>query len=422
MSFVLIFCFFSIFPSKAEKTLILSPGERFFLDRPANQTLRIGDKSLIAAEPIAGKLSLLARKKGQTRLISGARSYRLYILDQDLKTKAVHLEGLFKEFKGLSWSLSPDQKFEIKGELHRFADWLSIKQAFEKFRFEYEFKARMDEELKKISSYYLKQQIKKPFEILWEELPFIAVPEGSPLSGYQKALSAFGLKAREGKSWFFKAPLLEIEFAVVESLSSSSFFSGGGLNKNLSGFSSLLSFLNFLKSSGKGKSLHHSSLLAQDGKKTELELGGGIPVRSFHLESKQESVHWKSHGLKLSLKPQLDRKRQIFLQIQASLSEPLAGSFAGGAPPLKSQTLETEMVLSSGQIFKLFGLKKRSRGWGLQGGLNFFLKDLNFLNGSQSSHQTAHHAFLQIKILEPDSSDPKLPVESMDLKLKKLTP
>ena len=420
MKLYIFFFIFLVFSAKSlEKTLILSPGERVFLDRPSNQTLTIGDKSLVAIKPMGEKISLLARKRGQTRLLSGSQSYQLYILDPDLKIKASHLDSLLKKMKGLNWTvkkldsptaeasnkLNSQAKFIIGGELYRFSDWLSLKKAFEKHSIKYEFKPSMDKELKKISSYYFNKQLKKDFEILWGDLPFTAVPEGSPLSYYQKKLSPFGLRVRERENWFFNSPLLEIEFAVVESLSSSSFFSGGNLNKELSGFTSLLSFLNFLKSSGKGKSLHHSSLLAQSGKSIELESGGQIPISSFNLKSEQQSASWKSHGLKLKLKAQMGVKQQIFLQIQARLSEPLAlKSPSGSAPPLKNQTLETEMVLEAGRIFKLFELKKKSKGRAYQGGLSFLLTELNLFNGSQNKYDMTQFILVRINILDSKSS------------------
>jgi len=415
MSVLQKFCFvcfvsLSFSAQTVEKTLILSPGETFLLERPSNQTLRIGDKSLVTIKPVGDKISILAIKKGQTHLLSGSQNYKLYILEPELKLKALHLEKLFKEFKGLYWTLkkesSPsskskqnESKFIILGELYRFADWLSLQKAFQKHFINYEFKANMDEGLKKASHYYFKQKLQKDFEILWEELPFVAVPKGAPLNDYKKILSGFGLRLKEKENWFFKAPLLEIEFAVVESLSSFAVFSGGALDKELSGFKSLISFLNFLKSSGKGESLHHSSLLAQSGKSIDLESGGQIPISSFNLKSEQQSISWKSHGLKLKIQATVGVKKQILLKIQARLSEPLALSSHGTAPPLKNQTLETEMILEAGQIFKLFELKKSSKGSSYQGGLSALLKELNLFNGSHNKYDMSQYIVIRINVL-----------------------
>ena len=401
------FFFWNFEVRAGDQTLILSPGEKIFLTQIENRILRIGDKSLVSMQALGTGISLRARKRGTTRLVSSDKSYRIYILDADLKRQALALNELLKGFKGLSWTLRFDENldsesknktsslFIIQGELYRFSDWLSLKKAFEKQAFEYEFQASMDQEMKRITQYYLKQELSQPFEILWEDMPFLAVPQGSLLSYYEQKLAPLGLKVREEKAWFFKAPLLELEFAVVESLSS--FFLGGGFHQKLNTFRDLLSFLNFLKSSGKGKSLHHSVVLVQSGKSIELESGGQIPFSSFHVKSEQHSTSWKSHGLKISLKPQLDRKNQIFLKIKARLSEPLALNSGGGAVPLKNQTLQTEMLLSAGKIFKIFELKKKSKGLASQTQFQFF--NFNFFNGSHNRHQTTQSIFIRINVL-----------------------
>jgi len=394
-----------------EKTpIILSPGETALLNSPSNQTLKIGDKSLVRIQTLGNKISLLAIKQGQTQLLIDSQNYRIFILDSSLKSKALALEKLLKTLKGLKWTLQPtensanegDSKFIIHGELYRFSDWLSLQKISQKHSINYEFKAVMDEELKKISHYYFNQKFQKNFHsqaltLDFEDLPFVAVPSGSPLTHYEKTLSSFGLKLKERENWFFKAPLLEIEFAVVESLSSSGFFAGGVLDKNLSGFSSLLSFLNFLRSSGKGKSLHHSSLLAQSGKSIDLESGGQIPISTFHLKSEQQSTNWKSHGLKINLKATAGVKGLVFLKIKARLSEPLALSSNNATPPLKNQNLETEMVLEEGQLFKLFELKKQSQGRFYQGGLSFLR--FNLFNSSQNKQGVNQYVFIRISLL-----------------------
>ncbi|MBC6415817.1 MAG: hypothetical protein GDA46_05440 [Bdellovibrionales bacterium] len=378
-------------------SLILSPGERLFLKAPSNQKVRIGDKSLVLIDLEGLNLSLLAKKKGQTLLVVGEKRYKLFILEDSLKTKALYIDQLLKKLKGLKWSLSPSQKFQILGELYRFSDWLDLKKAFDKYNFEYEFKARMDEELKNISSFYFKKNLKKPFEILWDELPLVFIPQDSYLSVYQRKLKPFGLFVKEQKNWFFKADFLQIDLAIVENLSSS-FLQGGGLNQNLLSFSSMLSFLNFLKSSGQGKSLHHSSVLVQSGKTLELESGGQIPFTSFNLKSEQETTSWKSHGFKLNLKPQVGVKNQIQLHFHVRLSEPLAFKTGSSAPPLKNQTLQTEIVLEAGQIFKLFGLKKKHRSQNFKGSFSFVDEFNSFIGGKNNSDMN-QTVFIQIQLL-----------------------
>lgn len=410
MRFLLLILFCLQAPKTWGKVLILSPGERVLLPAPSDQTLRIKDKSLLVIEKRGENISLLARKQGQSLLVAGDKSYQLFILKDSLKEKALILKQALKDKMGLSWSLSPENKFQIRGRLYRFSDWLDLKEIFKKHNIIYEFKAKMDEELKKISSYYFKQILKKPFEIFWEDLPFVFIPQNSPILPYQKKLKAFGLIPKEQEGWLFKAPLIKWDWAIVENLSVSSFSTGGlFLEEKLNNFSSLLSFLNFIKNSGKGKSLHHSSLIAQSGQKIELTAGGQLPFNRYHFKTEQQSTDWKSFGLEINLMAKLDSKGLISLDIRVNNSEPVSFSGTDQGPSLKQQTLKTTFVIHDRQILKVFEIKKDSRSKNHSGGL-IALTTPRSLTMGKNNHQITQTFFIQPKILKEQ------PLTNQDLK------
>ena len=381
------------------QTLILSPGEKARIPLPLDQKIRLGDKSLLVLQKENNQISLLARKTGHTLLITGVGQYEIFIFDKDNKTKALHLERILKKLWGLSWSFSKDNVFEIKGQLYRFSDWLEIMKECKKYNISYQFIARMDEELKKISSYYFKTVLHREIEVMEANLPYVFVPTGGSPAHY-KSLKYFGLIPKEEKFWFFKAPLVQIDLAVVETLSSSVFSTGGNLLKSLSHFSSLLSFLNFLKSSGKGKTLHHSSLTTQSGQEIQLNSGGQIPFNSYNLKTEQKSVNWKSHGLKVHLIPTVGKRDQVKLSIKAQLSEPLSFSAGDQAPPLKTQNLESEFVLDNKQILKVFQMYKKSKGSQYKGQLGVLKSVPGFLLGGQNNYKMTQLVFIQVRVLK----------------------
>ena len=385
------------------QTLILSPGETVRIPLPLNQKVRIGDKSLMRIQKENNRITLSAKKTGHTLLTTQNQSYKIFIFDKAHKAKALHLDSLLTSLWGLNWSLSKDNLFEITGQLYRFSDWLEIMKISRKHNIPYQFKAQMDEELKKISSYYFKAVLKQDMEIIWTELPHVFIPTGSPLSNYEN-LKAFGLILKEKKSWFFKAPLLRIDLAVVEVLSSSVFSSGGPFTTFLPQFSSLLSFLNFLKSSGKGKTLHHSSLTSQSGKEMKISSGGQIPFNSYNLKTEQKSVNWKSHGLQIHLLPTVGKNNQIKLKIKAQLSEPLSFASTAQAPPLKTQNLDSEFILDNKQILKIFQMNKQSKGRQYKGQLGLSDSHPRFLLGGQNHYKITQSVFIQAAILKDQTS------------------
>ena len=403
------------------EALILSPGEKTRIPLPKDQTVRLGDKSLLSFQIDNNQISLLAKKTGQTLVTAGNNIYKIFIFNTAKKTKALRLRQILSQLWGLNWSLSKNNEFEITGRLYRFSDWLELQTTSSQYNIPYQFKAQMDEELKKISSYYFKTALKLNIEIDWTQLPYVYIPSSSPPEFYKK-ISGFGLLPKEQESWFFKAPLIQLDLAVVESLSADLFSSGGTILKPLS-FSSLLAFLNFLKSSGKGKTLHHSSLVAQSGKKLILKSGGQIPFNSWNLKTEQKNTNWKSHGLQIHLIPTVGKKEEIKLHIQAELSEPLSFSSSGQAPPLKTQNLESEFILSDKQILKLFQLRKKSKGHEYKGQFGALLSNPQLLLGGQNSYKMTQSLFIQAKILkEPNKlSSSHLSFESVVSPFRKKT-
>ena len=142
------------------KRLILSPAEKVFLPLPLNKKVKIGDKSLVEIQPEQGQLSLLAKKEGQTLLISGRSHYEIFIFNVEKKHQALQLDKLLKKFWGLNWSLSSEHVFQITGQLNRIYDWAELAKASEQHNILYEFRALPVEGLKPPIQHYFKELFK----------------------------------------------------------------------------------------------------------------------------------------------------------------------------------------------------------------------------------------------------------------------
>ena len=350
-----------------------------------------------------GWLSLLARKEGQTLLITGQKKYEILIFNKEQKFQALKLDQLLKNFWGLSWSLSSKKTFQITGQLNRLYDWAELAKISKTHNILYEFKALPGEELEKSIRHYFQNLFKNktPPEIIWQQLPLAHIPQGEKLSEYEKLLQPFGLTPKEDPLWFSTAPFIKIEIATVESLSSSGFSFGGMSHPDhsLSRFSSFLGFLNFLKNSGQGKTLHHSSIISQSGQKLQIHSGGQIPFHSYNLKTEQKSTQWKSHGFHLNIIPRAGKNHHIELDIKAQISEPLSLlSSMDRPPPLKTQKLENKLVLKNKQIVNLFQLHKQSQGTENRGQLSFFWDFPSSLFRGKNGYEITQLIFIQAQI------------------------
>ncbi|MGI9549286.1 MAG: hypothetical protein ACR2M7_04865 [Bdellovibrionales bacterium] len=396
-----IFSFFSWF--SLGENLILSVGEKRILNLQTQRVIHIGQKDLVSLSSVDENLHLLGKKEGQTFLTIGSKTYKVFVLKEKTKQDLLLLDSIIQKTWGLHWTLSKDHVPQITGQLHRIYDWVEISKQAQRYNIHYEFKAQLGEDLQPTLEVFFKNYFKNKLvpDIQWTHLPFAFLPKEAPLAFYEAQLKAFGLKIQKDQDWFHSFPFINIEIALIETNSSSSLFFGNNHNSQdqLSSFKSLLNLLNLMKSSGKGKTLHHSSVLAQHGKEVHIHNGGEIPFSKYNSETKEHSTDWKSYGLDLRLTAFLDKKEQIVLKIQGDLSEPLSTPMEGKAPPMKNQRIKVNLQTQDQRIVKIYHQKKQGTGTFSKGGLDFSFSFLKSLVRNHRNYNNSQIILIQPKII-----------------------
>ena len=397
---------FSGCPAAAfSEILLLSPGEKTRMRLPPDKVARIGNKKILSLFSQGDRLIILGKQMGGTRLSLGSKSYRVFVLSPNQKRKVLLADRLLKNFWGLGWSLSGEGQLLITGTLNRLFDWARLAEAAKAHNISYEFRAQPGEGLRPA----IREFFEGAFgghpapEIQWSRLPAALTPKGADIGFYAEKLKPFGLAPKEDESWFVRPPFIEIEIALVESGLSSSFSFGGAPvraspEKGMP-FSGLLGLLNFMKSEGKGKTIHHSSLFTQNGQEARVHSGGQIPFAKYHPETGHQTIQWKSYGLSLQITPLADKKGTIQLNISGEMSEPLSFLSASGPPPLKRQSLKTTLWVRDGGIVPLFRQRKKGEGDLSQGGAAPPLPFLKSLLHKRNRYAVSRFILIHPKIL-----------------------
>ena len=122
--------------------------------------------------------------------------------------------------------------------------------------------------------------------------------------------------------------------------------------------------IKYLIDSGVIKLLSAPEILAQSGAKTDIVIGGQIPVPSATSSggSTQSSVEWRDYGIKMSLEPNIvDKTRvtaKIFLEV-SSLDNSNAITISGSViPAMKITQATSEINVEAGRTVFLSGLKQ----------------------------------------------------------------
>ncbi len=404
MKFLFItFGFFYCFICFSEITLI-SLGEKRKLPLSPDRVVHIGNKKLLSLSTYGNDLHLLGKKEGQTFLTLGSKNYKIIVLKENTKKHLLLLDKIIKKTWGLNWTLSKENMIQITGQLNRMYDWVQIAKLSKAYNIKYEFTAQLGESLEPVVLAFFKSLLKDHIipEIQWTKLPIALIPKKAQISLYEKKLAPFGLKIQQDEKWFSKPPFIEIEIALIETTSSSSlFFGNNSTNKDeISPMTSLLKLLNLLKTSGRGKTIHHSSVLTQNGQEVHIRNGGEIPFSKYNNETKQHSTQWKSYGLNLHITALLDKKETIELKIKGEISEPLSILMKDGPPPLKNQTLKTTVKVKNKEIVKIYHQKKEGTGTFSKGGLGFSFSFLKSIVRNNNKYQTSQMILLYPKIIK----------------------
>ena len=385
---------------QSTRTLILTPGETTRLPLPTNHRVYVGQKDLLFLHSEGHSLIVSGKKEGQTFLRLKNKIHPVFIVKKELKQHILLVDQILQTCWGLNWSLD-QHHIKITGRLNRLYDWIKLAKTAQQNNIPYLFHATLGEGLKEPAEKIFKKlfnsqshnHISPLPNIQWQNLPLVLIPQGSKGTKefYQKILQPFGLTTKTDPLWFAPASLIQIEVALFEITKNFSLAFGNPTT------SSLRDLLNLLLSQGKGRLLHHSSLISQNEREMTIHSGGQIPFTQYNLETRQQTTRWKSHGLTLKITPQLDKEKTIRLKIRGEISSP-----SGSHPPsLKTQTFSGIFDVKERQILKLLHINKQSEGRAFNGSLSL-LPPSAAANGQ--NYKMSRVIFLRASLLNHNAS------------------
>ena len=119
----------------------------------------------------------------------------------------------------------------------------------------------------------------------------------------------------------------------------------------------LTSIIDLLEESGAALTLANPRLSARSGGKSDLTVGGEVPVVTS--SSNGSSVEYKEYGILLNLEPTLDTYNNITANIGVAISQLDLANAVGGQPAFKKRATTNEVKLRPGETLVLSGLLTR---------------------------------------------------------------
>jgi len=162
-----------------------------------------------------------------------------------------------------------------------------------------------------------------------------------------------------------------VEFALTNQGSATE-TGGFNLSKGVAGLKYVLSgldgklTLNLLQTNSHVNVLSRPSLLVRDGVTASITVGDDIPtvgeIISSPNVSDKTSVVYRKTGVELQVKPAINARGVIIMEIDQKISNQAdGGSTVAGSPIIFERSINTEVVAESGQTIVLGGLISESR-------------------------------------------------------------
>ena len=133
----------------------------------------------------------------------------------------------------------------------------------------------------------------------------------------------------------------------------------------LQGHESLLANIHALETKGHGKILAKPILVCKSGSEAQFLAGGEFPIRLVSRQTKD--VIWKQHGIMLKVKPMVGLNQQINLVINSEISLLDKSNAVEGIPAIKTNRVQSEINVTSGQTLALSGLLREDLGMDREG-------------------------------------------------------
>lgn len=323
------------------------------------QPLLVGSKKIIEVK--AGRI--IAKKVGETTISSPTRFEKVSVL-------SVEDFNLWQKLSAKNIVLKNGQIY-WRNKLS-FETYLGLEKVLATTRGQLKIESSVAKAERPLFEKYLRRKLsnkqKQNLSFLWE--PYLQLQVNSSLDKAElmKQFQGIDFPVVHFKQKFETEALIQTLVVMAEINHSESHQFGLAwptstnveLIPKLTGPDSLLTSIHALESQGQGKVLAKPILIAKSGAEAEFLAGGEFPIRLISRNTKE--VTWKKHGIFLKIKPTLGLNQQINLVINSEISLLDKANAVDGIPALKTNRVQSEINVRSGQTLALSGLLREDLG------------------------------------------------------------
>jgi pilus assembly protein CpaC len=359
------------------KDIVLYPGLRQSVS-VGYGNLQVEHKGIVDVRDVGNHVSLVGKKTGSTRLISPQTTINIFVLSQKN----------FQTFSKLSeWKkgkIGPEIKIEnnlpvISGKILVIDDWRELKQLMNS-QDHFISRFRVDQKLETAIRDDLAQLLKQhqlPFSDLTTNgawTMYLGKKQNLAITNYKNILSPLGISIENSAFVVSGIPMVEINIVAAEVNKKDKSLLGiqwpeqtvvQPFADQILAKESWSITMNHMEQNGWGKVLASPTLVTQSGEEATFHSGGEIPIRTA--TQFNTNVIWKKYGIIMRIKPLVDFKGNIDVQIECEVSMLDGSTVVDGAPGLLINKITSHFNLQESRTIALSGLIREEWAKGRSG-------------------------------------------------------
>lgn len=375
------------------KDIVLYPGLRQTVSVGYGQ-LQIEHKGIVDVRDVENKVSLVGKKTGSTRLITPRTTINIFVLSQK------NFQTYLKLIEWKKEKVGPEIKIEnslpvISGKILTLDDWRELKQLMTS-QDQYVSRFQVDRKLEiaiRDDIAQLLRQHQLPFSDLITQgtwTLYIGKTQSAAIANYKNILSPLGIAIESSSFVVSGIPMVEINIVAAEVNKKDKSLLGiqwpeqtvvQPFADQIIAKESWSLTMNHMEQNGWGKVLASPTLVTQSGEEATFHSGGEIPIRTA--TQFNTSVIWKKYGIIMRIKPLVDFKGNIDVQIDCEVSMLDGSTVVDGAPGLLINKITSHFNLQESRTIALSGLIREEWAKG-RSGLSA-IKDIPILGNLFSS-------------------------------------
>ncbi|MFN3453545.1 MAG: hypothetical protein ACK41T_01195 [Pseudobdellovibrio sp.] len=366
LTFILCFLLLDLPLALSAPDFIIEIGEDHTINH-VKEKVWIENSKILSVVPYGTGVRIKPSSLGKSKIKIDKKEYSVMIIPSGFKSSYKTWEALVRKSPYLDLSFC-EQTICLKGDVLNLKQFEDIMKTMDDKQAQLFLKLnvskKISSEIEKWYESYFRNHEMTPPKIVFDSNPWKAILSSKDENTANNQLAhQVGLFTQENKNKIEISDNVKVSVQFIEvkksfsqnlGISWPSSYPAQIKHDGVELENNILAEIRASESKGESKVIASPNLICKNGKEADFLAGGEIPIKTFSFKS--EGLIWKTYGIRLKIKPQIDPLGQISLQIETEVSTPDASKAIDGIPAMQTSKVSSHFDLTQSKTIILSGL------------------------------------------------------------------